>query len=221
MLPAHHRDLLDVFDPANETGAIAAARYFTIESNGAPNVQDGSVVELEGLALHGDGPAYDPLVQHVLRHEKTALLRGPGVSGRRILFCHTAACVDILLLKLTFQRDLKRGNMPGKNVHSANDISFDKDVLQSDVPVVVDFTATWCGPCKALAPILDQFADENAGVVKVVKVDTDESPGSAVKYGVRGVPTIIVFKGGNQVGRHTGVLQKAALTDFVKRSTTA
>lgn len=95
--------------------------------------------------------------------------------------------------------------MAGKNVHVFNQSNFESEVLKSDVPVLVDFTATWCGPCKALAPIVEKFADSFSGKVKVGKLDIDDSPEITAKYGVRSVPTVIIFKGGQKVTQHVGL----------------
>jgi len=89
--------------------------------------------------------------------------------------------------------------MAGANVHAVNDLNFDTEVLQADAPVLVDFSAVWCGPCKQIAPLIDQLADEYVDKVKVTHLDIDESPGIASKYGIRGVPTLMVFKGGELV----------------------
>ncbi len=105
--------------------------------------------------------------------------------------------------------------MASQNVHVFNDLNFEQEVLQSDKPVLVDFTATWCGPCKALAPIVDQFADEMASQVKVGKLDVDESPITAGKYGVRGVPTVMVFKHGERSAQSVGLTTKAKLKELV------
>jgi thioredoxin 1 len=101
--------------------------------------------------------------------------------------------------------------MAGKNVHEFNQDNFDSEVLRSDVPVLVDFTATWCGPCKALAPIVEKVADEFAGKVKVGKLDIDASPEVTRKYGVRSVPTVLVFKGGEKIGQHVGLTSRDKL----------
>jgi thioredoxin 1 len=106
--------------------------------------------------------------------------------------------------------------MASTNLQVFNDLNFDQEVLSSSVPVLVDFTATWCGPCKALAPIVDQLADELNGQVKVGKLDIDESPLTAGKYGVRGVPTIMLFKAGERAAQHVGLTTKAKLLDLVK-----
>lgn len=101
--------------------------------------------------------------------------------------------------------------MAGKNVHSFNQNNFESEVLKSDVPVLVDFTATWCGPCKALAPIVEKIADEFQGKVKVGKLDIDDSPEITAKYGVRSVPTVMVFKGGTKAGQHVGLTNRDKL----------
>jgi len=106
--------------------------------------------------------------------------------------------------------------MASSNLQVFNDLNFEQEVLSSEVPVLVDFTATWCGPCKALAPIVDQLADELKGQVKVGKLDIDESPLTPGKYGVRGVPTVMVFKAGERAAQHVGLTTKAKLLDLVK-----
>ena len=106
--------------------------------------------------------------------------------------------------------------MASEKVHLFNDLNFDKEVLSSDVPVLVDFTATWCGPCKALAPIVDQIANDLDGKIKVGKLDVDDSPITAGKYGVRGVPTIMVFKNGERAAQHVGLTTKQKLLALVE-----
>ncbi|MDB4944934.1 MAG: Thioredoxin [Labilithrix sp.] len=98
-----------------------------------------------------------------------------------------------------------------KNVLEVTDENFDAEVLKADKPVLVDFGATWCGPCKALAPVVDKLADETVGKYKVVKVDIDDAPGVAQKYGIRGVPAIMVFKNGEKTASHVGVTTKDKL----------
>ncbi|MGL4378738.1 MAG: thioredoxin [Microcoleaceae cyanobacterium] len=95
--------------------------------------------------------------------------------------------------------------MASPNVHTFNDQNFESEVLQSSLPVLVDFTATWCGPCKALAPIIEKIADDYQGKVKVGKIDIDETPEITRKYGIRSVPTIIVFQGGEKTGQQVGL----------------
>lgn len=108
--------------------------------------------------------------------------------------------------------------MAGDNVLSINDLNFDTEVVNSDLPVLVDFTASWCGPCRQIAPLVDQLADEYAGKVRVAKVDIDESQATAAKYGIRGVPSLKVFKGGQVVAEHMGAAPKDKLEDLIKRA---
>lgn len=108
--------------------------------------------------------------------------------------------------------------MAGKNVHAVNDLNFDQEVLQADVPVLVDFTATWCGPCRQVAPIVDQIADEYEGKLKVTKLDIDDAPATAQKYGIRGVPTLYIFKGGEVVGQQVGAVPKTMIKQLVERA---
>jgi thioredoxin 1 len=102
-----------------------------------------------------------------------------------------------------------------ENVNVGTDANFAADVLNSKRPVLVDFTAAWCGPCKRLAPIVDELADGLAGRVTVVKVDIDDAPGLAAQYGIRSVPTILVFSGGVVVKRSFGLTSKANLLALV------
>lgn len=105
--------------------------------------------------------------------------------------------------------------MAGKNIIELTDANFEAEVLKSTVPVLVDFTATWCGPCKALAPVVEKLADEFAGTYKVAKLDIDEAPGVTQKYGVRGVPTVMVFKSGEKTGQHVGVTNRDTLVKLL------
>lgn len=107
------------------------------------------------------------------------------------------------------------GAMASDKVLVFNDLNFEQEVLQSGQPVLVDFTASWCGPCRALAPIIDQVAGELDGTAKVGKLDIDESPLTAQKYGVRGVPTVMVFRGGERAGQHVGLTTKNKLIELV------
>ena len=90
------------------------------------------------------------------------------------------------------------------NISNTTDSAFESDVIKGSTPVLVDFWAEWCGPCKALAPKLEEIAGELAGKAKIVKVDVDANPDSAAKYGVRGIPTLVLFKDGKEVGRLVG-----------------
>ena len=106
--------------------------------------------------------------------------------------------------------------MAGKNVHDFTADNFDAEVLKSDLPVLVDFTATWCGPCKALAPIVEKLAEEGAGKYRVVKIDMDEAPQTVRKYGIRAAPTVIVFKGGEKRAQHVGLTNRAKLLQLLE-----
>jgi thioredoxin 1 len=104
----------------------------------------------------------------------------------------------------------------GKNVIPVNDLNFDDEVVKSDVPVLVDFSATWCQPCRAIAPLVDQLASEYEGRVKVTTLDIDESPGTAQKYMIRGVPTLIMIKGGEVVGQQVGAVPKTKIAALIE-----
>jgi len=106
--------------------------------------------------------------------------------------------------------------MSGKHVIPVNDLNFDSEVLQSQVPVLIDFSATWCQPCRAIAPLVDQLAVEYDGRVKVTTVDIDESPGTAQKYQIRGVPTLIMVKGGKVVGQQVGAVPKVKIAALIE-----
>lgn len=108
--------------------------------------------------------------------------------------------------------------MSSENVQAFSDANFDRDVLQSDVPVLVDFWATWCAPCKAIAPLLDTVADEYAGKIKVGKVNVDDNTVTPTKYGVRGIPTIILFKNGVVVDQVVGAVPKSQLDALIAKA---
>ena len=103
----------------------------------------------------------------------------------------------------------------GDQIVHVTDGSFQGDVLGSDIPVLVDFWAAWCGPCKMIAPLLDQVADEYAGKIKVCKVDVDANPQTAAKFSVRGIPTLMLFKSGELEATKVGALSKSQLTEFI------
>jgi thioredoxin len=105
-----------------------------------------------------------------------------------------------------------------EHIVNVSDASFDDEVLNSEVPVLVDFWAEWCGPCKMIAPVLSEIADEYAGQLKICKVDVDANPEIPPKFGIRGIPTLILFKGGNAEATKVGALSKTQLTEFVKEA---
>ncbi|MBZ0271334.1 thioredoxin [bacterium] len=102
------------------------------------------------------------------------------------------------------------------NVMTLTDGNFQKEVLESDVPVLVDFWAPWCGPCRMVSPIVEELASEYAGQVKVGKLNVDENQETAMNYKVRGIPTLIIFKGGGPADQMVGAAPKARLEQFVK-----
>lgn len=101
------------------------------------------------------------------------------------------------------------------SVNAISDDSFEKEVIESDLPVIVDFWAQWCGPCKALGPIIEDVAQKYANKVKFVKLDVDHNPTTPPKFGVRGIPTLILFKDGQVKATQVGLLSKADLAQFI------
>lgn len=102
-----------------------------------------------------------------------------------------------------------------EQITHVSEATFDQEVIAAELPVLVDFWAEWCGPCKMIAPILDDIAGEYAGRLKVCKVDVDANPGVPEKFGIRGIPTLIIFKDGNAVETKVGALSKAQLSQFI------
>jgi len=105
-----------------------------------------------------------------------------------------------------------------ENIIQVSDATFEQEVLKSTTPVLVDYWAEWCGPCKMIAPLLDEIAAEYAGKVKVVKLNIDTSPGVPPKYGIRGIPTLMLFKNGSVEATKVGALSKSQLTAFLNQN---
>ncbi|MHC5724229.1 MAG: thioredoxin [Nostoc sp.] len=97
------------------------------------------------------------------------------------------------------------------------DSSFKQEVLDSDVPVLVDFWAPWCGPCRMVAPVVDEISEQYKGQIKVVKVNTDENPQVASQYGIRSIPTLMIFKGGQKVDMVVGAVPKSTLASTLEK----
>ncbi len=100
--------------------------------------------------------------------------------------------------------------------HIVTDQSFEADVLQASEPVVVDFWAEWCGPCKMIGPVLEEISNEMDGHVKITKMNVDENQGTAMQYGIRSIPTLLMFKNGELVSTQVGAAPKSRLNDWIK-----
>ncbi|MGE4542754.1 MAG: thioredoxin [Pedobacter sp.] len=108
--------------------------------------------------------------------------------------------------------------MASDNIVHLSDSNFEADVLKSGEPVLVDFWASWCGPCKAIAPALEELATQFAGQVKIAKINVDENPATPSNYGVRGIPTLILFKDGVIVDQVVGAVPKGQLETLIKKA---
>ncbi len=111
----------------------------------------------------------------------------------------------------------KEMQMAGKNVVEITDKNFEQEVTKSDIPVLVDFWAAWCGPCRAIAPTIDELATEYAGRLKVGKCNVDENPITPSKFGIRAIPTLIFFKNGSVVEQITGAVAKSHIVSVIDR----
>lgn len=102
-----------------------------------------------------------------------------------------------------------------------SDAQFDNEVLNSDVPVLVDFWAPWCGPCRMIAPVLEEMANDYEGKVVIAKVNTDQDHENALRYGIQGIPTMVLFKDGQEIDRVVGALPKASLQQWLDTTLTS
>ncbi|MFY0650208.1 MAG: thioredoxin TrxA [Betaproteobacteria bacterium] len=101
------------------------------------------------------------------------------------------------------------------NIINVTDSNFEEEVLSSEIPVLLDYWAEWCGPCKMIAPILNDIADEYSGKIKIAKLNIDENPGTPAKFGVRGIPTLMIFKSGSIEATKVGAMSKSQLSAFI------
>lgn len=115
-----------------------------------------------------------------------------------------------------YKRGVLKRDM-AENMEDVSDATFESVVLGSDTPVLIDFWATWCAPCKAIAPTLEELAKDYDGKVKIVKMNVDDNPSTPGKYGVRGIPTLILFKGGEIVDQLVGAIPKAQIKELVEK----
>lgn len=106
----------------------------------------------------------------------------------------------------------------GENIINVSDSTFDSTILQSEVPALVDFWASWCAPCKAIAPMVDEMAQEYQGRVRVAKMNVDDNPATPGRYGVRGIPTLILFKGGKVVDQLVGAVPKNQIKELIEKA---
>ncbi len=122
---------------------------------------------------------------------------------------------DATKLSVQFEKAMGLETRVSDKIVYLSDDSFESDVIQADIPVLVDYWAEWCGPCKMIAPILEEIADEYDGRLTVAKLNIDENSNTPPKYGIRGIPTLMLFKGGEVEATKVGALSKSQLTAFL------
>jgi thioredoxin 1 len=143
------------------------------------------------------------ILPHLLKPRHIRLGSPPTHPSR---FRHEQIQIFFIIVEVRF--------VSGVVTHVTDD-NFEREVLQSQVPVLVDYWAEWCGPCKMIAPLLDEISGEYAGRLKIAKLNIDENPQTPPKYGIRGIPTLMLFKGGNVEATKVGALSKSQLVAFL------
>lgn len=113
---------------------------------------------------------------------------------------------------------VQEGDMAGAEPFQVNDANFEEEILKSDLPAMVDFWAAWCGPCRAIAPVVEELARDYEGKVKVAKLNVDENAKTPAKYGIRAIPTLIIFKGGQVVEQITGAVSRSLIENALKKA---
>jgi thioredoxin 1 len=121
------------------------------------------------------------------------------------------------MVKLLCDKPSRKGIAGMSAAAQVTDSTFKQEVIESEVPVLVDFWAPWCGPCRMVAPVVDEIAQQYDGQIKVVKVNTDENPNVASQYGIRSIPTLMIFKGGQRVDMVVGAVPKTTLANTLEK----
>jgi len=163
-----------------------------------------------------DGTACVGAIEPRLRQRRWVEVLGesPAVSAARK--APNGSMCQNLLVRSAGRRGARRiSAMSSELIKHVSDASFDSDVIKSDRPVLVDFWADWCGPCKGIAPILDEASKDYDGRLQIAKLNVDENRDVPAKFGIRGIPTLMLFKGGELAATKVGALSKAQLTAFL------